>query len=215
MAENEENKKSRIPFYCGIGGVFVITILLLITEWLTDASIMLNRWRLSFLVIVLIPFLFIGINLGVIGDIVAIVVFLIILGLSISLYVDRNRVERIFIGTQTMDESQTNSIMDLLKRPVTVSIGGDITELPESLKKYNNFSSDEYKKFNDRFNPHEGPSKDVEQKDLTPNKMDHVRLSGIKEHAIVMIPSNVVTTETYESHGYKAVPTANSIEDKN
>lgn len=205
MAEEQEGRKSKVPFVCGMGCLICITALLMTTEWLTDASVMLLRVRLCLLCICILPFAMMGIGNGSVAKIVSIASFVCILVVCVTMFYDRNRVVRIYIADESIDEAQTKHIEGLLERPIVLLIAGKAKGLPESLEKYNKLNMEFYKQVSGRMKPDEIPKDDLPKEDLNTDRLRSARYSGISERTILLVPSELINEKNYAAESYTEV----------
>lgn len=121
--DNSSNNKTKIPLICGMLCLVSITALLMITEWMTDASVMLLRWRLCMLCICILPFVMMNVGNNVFAKIVSIISLICVLALCVTMYYDRNEVIKMYSTEQNLGDAQTEQIKRLMRRPVVVLLG--------------------------------------------------------------------------------------------
>lgn len=201
-AESGSESRSKIPLMCGMLCIVSITVLLMITEWLTDASVMLLRWRLCLLCICMVPFVMMSVGSDTVAKIVSVISLLCILVLCVTMYCDRNEVIRMYAPGQSLGDSQAEQIGELMKRPVVLLLGG-ATELPASLAQYNQLGPEFNKKLSGRMKPSETPTKKMSKGSLSAKELKAVRYSGIAERVILLMPDEFVNDDNHKKQGYK------------
>ncbi|KAI4291731.1 hypothetical protein PAPHI01_1005 [Pancytospora philotis] len=201
----EESELSKVPFVCGVLCMLAIVLLLLVTEWLTDASVMLMPVRLVLLGIAIVPFICMPFRKRAVLDILSVLALVCVLVLCCSLYYDRNRVLRFYTPNSSLTPAEEQSILDALQRSAVILLSGEIAQLPDSLAQYNELSPDFMLKLSDRLKPNELPSATIDAADVSYQQVTSIRFSGIMSRVVLRVPAALITGDNYTEAGYASI----------
>lgn len=199
-----QEHRSKIAIFCGLASVCALFSLFLVTEYLTDASIMLLRVRIALCSIVIIPFIAYNIKNRLLSTILSVGTLIAVIVLSVSMYIDRNQVIKLYIENNTLSEDQQSAIKYYMKKPKVLLIAAkdNNIELPEQVAEYSDLDENTTKALNDRFNPHKPPDTESPEDVIKAGNIGSVRYSGIQERLIFILPNEMINKNNYGSNGF-------------
>lgn len=203
MSEEESGKSNKLPLICGGLSLASIFVLFFITEMLTDASVMLQTYLMCLLIVIIIPFMAIKIKDKTLSNAMSLIGLISTVAVCIILYIRRNKVEKILLESNTLDDELVEKILKSMENSqVYVLAGSGNLDLPEKLKKFEDIEDESLIKLGERLGD-PTKAKDSQTISFSTQNVEKLRYSGLQRNLVLYIGGNVINKNNYERLNFK------------